>query len=178
MVVVCRTIAIVFLVASWVQASPQQAPSAAPAAPAASDSGPEQPLPFSHKRHAGMLGLPCQTCHTPSPSGEAFRVPQGLACMQCHQAIAVDKPAIQKLADYAKAKTAIPWVRVYELPSFITFSHKTHLDHGATCQECHGDVSSRERLFKETDLSMKWCVDCHAVRKAVTDCNACHTLVQ
>jgi predicted CXXCH cytochrome family protein len=124
------------------------------------------------------MSLPCQTCHTPSPSGEALRIPQAQVCMQCHQTVAADRPAIQKLASYAQSNSPIPWVRIYELQSFVTFSHKTHLDHGATCEQCHGAVSTRDRLSKESDLSMKWCVDCHTAKRASIDCNACHTLEQ
>jgi predicted CXXCH cytochrome family protein len=124
------------------------------------------------------LRLPCQTCHTPSPSGEAFRIPQAPVCMQCHKTIATDRPAIQKLAGYAQSNTLIPWVRIYELPSFVNFSHQTHLSNGVTCEQCHGAVSTRDRLFKESDLSMKWCVDCHTAKQAPTDCNTCHTLQQ
>lgn len=172
-----RVLAITLLVISSGLAFAQQVPIAG-AASAASDSGPEQPLPFSHKLHAGTMSLPCQTCHTPSSSGEAFRIPQAPVCMQCHLTIATDRPAIQKLASYAQSKAPIPWVRVYELQSFVTFSHKTHLDHDVTCQQCHGAVNARDRLSKEADLSMKWCVDCHAARQASTDCNACHRLEQ
>ena len=172
-----RILALALLVISSGVAFAQQVP-ATDAASAASNSGPEQPLPFSHKLHAGTMSLPCQTCHTPSSSGEAFRIPLAPVCLQCHKTIATDRPAIQKLASYAQSKTPIPWVRVYELQSFVTFSHKTHLDHDVTCQQCHGAVSARDRLSKEADLSMKWCVDCHAARQAPTDCNACHRLEQ
>lgn len=177
MMVLSRILIASLLVGSIGLAFAQQAPATA-SAPAATDDGPEQPLPFSHKLHAGTMSLPCLTCHTPSPSGEAFRIPQAPTCMQCHQTIATDRPAIQKLAGYAHSNTLIPWVRIYELPAFVTFSHKTHLDHGAFCEQCHGAVPTRDRLFKQQDLSMKWCVDCHTAKQAPTDCNTCHTLQQ
>jgi predicted CXXCH cytochrome family protein len=176
-----RLLAIFLLTVSWMQAYSQQpAPAQQQAATAASadTSGPEQPLPFSHKRHAGELALSCDTCHTLSPSGETLRIPQADVCMNCHQAIATDKPAIQRLAEYDKSNTPIPWIRIYQLPSFVSFSHKTHLDHGATCEQCHGQVAAREQLFKEAPLTMQWCVDCHTAKKASTDCNTCHTLDQ
>ncbi len=179
MTVVWRALAMVLLAVSWAQSSSQQpaAPAEQPAAQAAT-SGPEQPLPYSHKKHAGTLGLPCETCHVASRSGESLSIPQAAVCMQCHQTIATDKPAIQKLSEYAKSNTPIRWIRIYELPSFVGFSHKTHIDHGNTCQECHGPVATREQMFKEAPLSMKWCVDCHTAKKASTDCNTCHSLQQ
>jgi hypothetical protein len=69
--------------------APSQSPSPAPAA-AAPVSGPEQPIPYSHKLHAGKLAMSCEYCHTLSPSGDTFRIPQAALCMQCHQAIAVN----------------------------------------------------------------------------------------
>jgi hypothetical protein len=147
-------------------------------APAPADVGPEQPIPFSHQIHAGTVKLACDTCHGLSKSGDSFAIPQATFCMQCHQTIAADKPAIQKLAGYAKSGQAIPWVRVYEVPSFVTFSHKTHLDHGNTCQECHGPVAERTQLSKETDISMAGCLACHRTKQAATGCDTCHTLEQ
>lgn len=140
--------------------------------------GPVQPVPFSHKQHAGTLKMPCQYCHTLSRSGETLLIPQASFCMQCHQTIATDNPGVQKLAEYAKTDRTIPWVRIYELPSFVSFSHKVHLEHGATCEECHGAVAQRVRLYKESDISMATCVNCHRAKQASTDCSTCHMLEQ
>lgn len=140
--------------------------------------GPAQPVPFSHKVHAGTLKMPCQYCHTLSRSGETLLIPRAQFCMQCHQTVATDDPGVQKLAEYAKADRTIPWVRIYELPSFVNFSHKVHLQHGATCEECHGQVAQRTRLYKESDISMATCVNCHREKEASTDCSTCHMLEQ
>jgi Zn ribbon nucleic-acid-binding protein len=140
--------------------------------------GPAQPVPFSHKQHAGTLKMPCEYCHTPSRSGETLLIPRASFCMQCHQAIATDNPGVQKLAEYAKTDRTIPWVRIYELPSFVSFSHKVHLQHGATCEQCHGAVAERVQLFKESDTSMAACVNCHRAKQASTDCSTCHMLEQ
>jgi len=140
--------------------------------------GPVQPVPFSHKQHAGTLKMPCKYCHTVSRSGETLMIPRASFCMQCHQTIATDNPGVQKLADYAKTDRTIPWVRIYELPSFVSFSHKVHLQHGATCEECHGQVAQRTRLYKESDISMATCVNCHREKQASIDCSTCHMLEQ
>jgi hypothetical protein len=137
---------------------------------------PEQPIPFSHKQHAGALKLQCEYCHTPSRLGETLAIPQAATCMQCHQTIATADPGVQKLATYAETHATIPWVRIYQLPSFVTFSHKLHLENHNTCQECHGEVDTRERLYKETDISMAGCINCHRIKKASVDCETCHTL--
>ena len=140
--------------------------------------GPVQPVPFSHKQHAGILKMPCEYCHTLSRSGETLTIPCATFCMQCHQTIATDNPGVQKLAAYAKSDATIPWVRIYELTSFVSFSHKVHLQHSATCQECHGQVAERVQMYKETDISMAGCVNCHRAKQASTDCNTCHMLEQ
>ncbi|HWF65840.1 MAG TPA: cytochrome c3 family protein [Acidobacteriaceae bacterium] len=150
----------------------------APAQTARQALAPLQPIPFSHKQHAGTLNMPCQYCHTTSRSGDAVLIPPATFCMQCHQTIDTTNPDIQKLAAYAKSNTPIPWIRIYELPSFVTFSHRTHLLHGATCQECHGPVAERTQLYKENDISMASCVACHTVKNASTGCNTCHSLNQ
>lgn len=161
------------------QTAPKPAtPAPAPNAAATADSGPEQPIPFSHKVHAGSLQLPCEFCHAISRSGETVAIPRATMCMQCHQTMDTSDPGVQKLAEYAKSGAPIPWVRVYQLPSFVTFSHKMHLDHGNTCQECHGQVAARDRIYKETDISMAGCVNCHRAKKADIGCDTCHTLEQ
>jgi Zn ribbon nucleic-acid-binding protein len=143
-----------------------------------SQRGPVQPVPFSHKEHAGTLKMPCEYCHTLSRSGETLLIPRAQLCMQCHATIATDNPGVQKLAEFAKTDRTIPWVRIYQLPSFVSFSHKVHLQHGATCEECHGQVAQRTRLYQESDISMATCVNCHRARRASIDCSTCHMLEQ
>src|SRR5262249_3034938 len=123
---------------------------------------PEQPVPYSHKQHAGTLQLACKTCHTnPAPS-EMMGFPALSVCMGCHTTIKKDSPHIEKLASLAKEGKQMPWVRVYRIPSFVWFSHKVHLDSGAaTCEICHGPVKEREALWKETDITMGGCMNCH-----------------
>ncbi|MGH9438607.1 MAG: cytochrome c3 family protein, partial [Terriglobia bacterium] len=58
---------------------------------------PVQPIPYSHKTHLA-LGLTCATCHTNPDPGRLMTFPATSTCMQCHVAVAKDKPAIQKLA--------------------------------------------------------------------------------
>jgi Zn ribbon nucleic-acid-binding protein len=161
------------------------APSSSPAAqfnaanPAPAElEGPMQPVPFSHKQHAGTLQLPCEFCHAPSRSGDTVKIPQAEMCMQCHQTMATGNPGVQKLASYAKTGATIPWARVYELPSFVSFSHKRHMKSGATCQECHGPVAERVQLYKESDISMAGCMNCHRAKNASLDCNTCHRIDQ
>lgn len=140
---------------------------------------PEQPIPFSHKQHAGDLKLQCKMCHANPPPGELMRIAAASVCMQCHSAIKTESPAIQKLAEAAKTGREIRWVRVYEIPSYVNFAHKSHLDAshldaGNKCEECHGQVAQREKLGREGDISMGGCINCHRAKKVSIDCGFCH----
>jgi hypothetical protein len=139
---------------------------------------PEQPIPYSHKKHVGELKLKCNMCHPSRDPGESMGIPQASTCMQCHSSVKTDSPAIQKLTEFAKANRSIPWQRVYQIPSYVFFSHKEHLTAGATCATCHGNVAEREQLFREADISMGGCMNCHRVKNAKLDCSYCHELRQ
>lgn len=80
------------------------------------------------------------------------------------------------LKTYLDNKQAIPWVRIYELPSFVDFNHKAHMSAGAKCENCHGPVATRDRITLEADISMGGCMDCHRTTKATTSCTGCHHL--
>jgi hypothetical protein len=134
----------------------------------------DQPLPFSHKTHAEAAKLACKDCHTMPGIGERATLPATAKCMACHTAIKTDSPHIAKLADWHKEKRPVPWVRVYEIPGFVFFSHKVHMEAGATCEKCHGPVAEREVLTKEVKHDMGTCMTCHRENKAPNDCEYCH----
>jgi hypothetical protein len=147
-----------------------KAQGAQPAAPPA----PVQPIPYSHKQHLS-IGLDCRFCHVNPEAGKLMTFPPTTLCMSCHQAIAADRPSIQKLASFAASGKPIPWVRVYQVPDFVFWQHGTHLEAGVTCVECHGPVAERDVIALETNVTrMLGCVTCHDKRQAFTDCNACH----
>jgi len=135
---------------------------------------PDQPLPFSHKAHAGDLKLPCKMCHKSPDPGEMMGFVAPPICMQCHSTIKADSPAIQKLAAAARENREIRWARVYQIPFFVAFSHRFHGEGGVTCQECHGNVAERDALFREGDISMNGCMNCHRAKKISNRCNFCH----
>jgi Class III cytochrome C family. len=130
---------------------------------------PVQPVPYSHKQHIA-LGLKCKDCHTNPDPGEVMGIPASSRCMACHATI---KP-VQKLTASVRDKKPIDWVRVYQIPSYVYFNHRTHLESGAQCETCHGKVSERDRLFREGDISMGGCMKCHQANKASIACNYCH----
>jgi|GEM_PF-1087821 len=163
-------------------AAPDQA-GAPPAAAQASTGGapdipgataPAQPIAFNHKLHVQTAKLGCNDCHEPNRGGATLAMPQPTKCMLCHAAIATDKPDVQLLAQAAKDNELVAWVRLYRVPSFVTFSHKTHTSAGAKCEDCHGPVSERTVMAQEKDLKMGGCIACHQTRNAPAGCDTCH----
>jgi hypothetical protein len=134
---------------------------------------PVQPIPYSHKQHLA-LGLECKNCHTMPDPGEIMTIPEPGKCLSCHRTVKTDSPAIQKLAGFARENRQVPWIRVYQIPSYVAFSHKAHLESGASCEDCHGPVATRDRLWRETDISMTGCMNCHKEKKASLNCTYCH----
>ncbi len=135
---------------------------------------PEQPVPFSHKVHAGTLKMKCKMCHPNPDPGETMAIAAPATCMQCHSTIKTDSAAIQKMAAFVRNDREIKWLRVYQIPSYVSFSHKAHLDAGNKCEECHGPVQTRDQLAREGDITMGGCMNCHRAKKASIDCSFCH----
>jgi hypothetical protein len=137
-------------------------------------SPPEQPILFSHKTHLAR-GLVCDSCHENPDPGNQVTLPGTAVCMACHQAIAKEKPAIRKLAQFDQDHKPVPWVRVYVVPAFVYWSHRTHLEAGMKCEMCHGPVGQMDIMSKAIDVTtMGGCVGCHREKQATTGCKACH----
>jgi hypothetical protein len=146
-----------------------------PAPPGLLPPAPVQPLPYSHKKHMA-LGLECRTCHVNPDPGTLMAFPSTAFCMGCHQAIAAERAPIQKLAAIAASGKPVPWARVYRLPDYVFWKHRTHLEAGATCADCHGPVAERDVITQETNVvTMAGCLSCHNKRQVFTDCGDCHT---
>ncbi len=136
---------------------------------------PAQPIPYSHKLHLAM-GLQCEFCHVNPEPGNLMTFPATSTCMSCHQNIGETKPALAKLADYAKSGETIPWVRVYTLLPGPRWSHRTHLQAGARCENCHGQVSKMDRMSEVTSVTTMYsCLSCHQANQAKTSCSTCHS---
>ncbi len=133
----------------------------------------QQPVPYSHKTHIG-LGLKCATCHKNPDPGEMMGFPAVSFCMSCHESVKKESPHIQKLAAAAQEKKEIPWARVYQIPTYVFFSHRAHGAAGAACETCHGPVRERNVITKEVLHNMGTCMDCHRRSKANNDCTYCH----
>ena len=178
---------------------------------------PVQPIKYSHRLHAGELGIPCLYCHSAAETSRHAGIPSASVCMNCHQFVTaplgairaedvlaekekrrprrIVSPELQKLYDALalganlqrdpnREPRPIVWTKVHNLPDYVYFDHRAHVNAGVACQQCHGPVETMERVRQASDLSMGWCVDCHRTttaargmgRKAnpLTDCATCH----
>ena len=137
-------------------------------------SGPVQPIPYSHKTHLAV-GLTCEYCHTNPEPGKLMTYPAISTCMSCHTAIAKDKPAIQKLAGFAKSRQPIPWVRIYTVLPGVNWAHRIHVQAGMKCEMCHGQVAQMEVMSEATSVTTMYsCLTCHQQNNAKVACSACH----
>ena len=134
-----------------------------------------QPIVFSHKLHASS-GITCKGCHLGADSSERAGFPALQKCMLCHSSIKAESAGIQKLATMAGEGQEAAWVRVYQLPDFVFFSHANHFAAEVECGKCHGPVEKREVLSQEISTSMETCMNCHLARQVSTDCHLCHEL--
>jgi hypothetical protein len=157
--------------------------------------GPEQPIFFSHKIHAGENQIPCQYCHNYVTKSTTAGIPSLQRCMGCHNQVAgrnVEYKAIniqkeiQKLKAYweksqAEGVSQIQWIRVHSLPEYVHFTHKRHILHGFDCSTCHGDVKDMDVVHRVNKLEMGWCIGCHEANAKdqeqltlLKDCATCH----
>lgn len=141
---------------------------------------PEQPIPFSHKLHAGQRKIPCEYCHSSARRSFSAGIPSGNTCMGCHKIVATDKAPIKQITEAYDKNEPIQWVKVHDLPDFARFPHKRHVQSkeqggaGIQCQECHGKVEEMEVVEQGAPLQMGWCIGCHKERNAPLDCLNCH----
>ncbi len=133
------------------------------ASPAFTDVGyrPDQPVDYSHKLHAGDLGIDCRYCHTSVEYAASANVPPTATCMNCHTLVNQDSEKLQLVRDSWSNKRSLEWVRVNDIPDFAYFDHSVHINAGVGCISCHGNVAQMEVVEQAKMLSMGWCLECH-----------------
>ena len=146
---------------------------------------PEQPIPFSHRLHAGTMQIPCLYCHSGADRSRIAGVPALETCMNCHRVTKVDSPAIRQLTAVYQSGQPMPWQRIHHLPDHVFFDHRPHVAAGVACQTCHGEVQTMERISQQMSMRMSNCLGCHRdpgpalpagspIHKAAEQCGVCH----
>lgn len=122
---------------------------------------PKQPVPYSHKLHAGELGIDCRYCHWAVELTTGANVPSTRTCMNCHKLILTNSEKLALLRESFANNVPIKWIRVHLLPDYVYFDHSAHLSAGVGCISCHGNVAEMGIVSQTQPLSMGWCLDCH-----------------
>jgi hypothetical protein len=122
---------------------------------------PKQPVDYSHKLHAGDLGIDCRYCHTYTDMSSHANVPSTQTCMNCHQLIGTDNQKLLPVRESWSTGKPIEWIKVHDLPDYCYFDHSAHVLVGVGCISCHGDISKMIIVQQQKPLSMGWCLDCH-----------------
>lgn len=143
---------IVFIALLWYYGSPKY-----------TDVGyhPEQPIDYSHKLHAGDLGMDCRYCHWAVESSPHANVPSTKTCMNCHTLIGTDNEKLSLVRESWATQQPIQWIRVHKVPDYSYFHHAAHVNAGVGCRSCHGAIHQMMDVMQVQPLSMSWCLQCH-----------------
>ena len=122
---------------------------------------PRQPIPFSHKHHAGDDGIDCRYCHDGVEQSAFAGIPSTQVCMTCHSQLFTDAPMLAPVRASAASGEPLRWLRVHDLPDFVYFDHGIHVRKGVGCVECHGRIDRMPLTRRVASLEMQWCLGCH-----------------
>jgi hypothetical protein len=122
---------------------------------------PKQPVPYSHRLHAGELGMDCRYCHANVERSAVAMVPPTQTCMNCHSLVRTDSARLALVRESWETGKPIEWVRIHKLPEHAYFDHSVHVSAGVGCSSCHGRIDQMDVVRQVAPLSMGWCLDCH-----------------
>lgn len=122
---------------------------------------PEQPVPYSHKLHAGTMGLDCTYCHYTITKAGFAAVPTTETCMNCHSKVKEKSEKLAPVRDSYKTGNPVEWIQIHRLPDYVYFNHRAHLSAGVSCVTCHGRVDQMVEVRQVQPLNMGWCLECH-----------------
>lgn len=125
------------------------------------DQDPHQPVPFSHRHHAGELGIDCRYCHADVEKGPKAGLPPTATCMTCHSQIWTNAAMLAPIRNSLANHTPIRWTRVAKLPDYVFFRHDVHIAKGVGCVSCHGRIDTMPLTYRAKALTMEFCLDCH-----------------
>jgi hypothetical protein len=139
-------------------------------------------LRFNHQKHLAA-GVPCVFCHPGALNGPVAGVPSVQKCVGCHQNVQVTSEKGQADVDLLmqlwKEGRPLRWVKTYDQPDFVYFSHRPHVVAGVNCEVCHGDVSQMTVVRQAYRINMGFCLPCHRQQEPekverLISCATCH----
>ncbi len=97
---------------------------------------PVQPVPYSHKLHAGQLGLDCLLLPLDRVQGG---VRGGAGHRDLHELPHArsrqDSPRLEPVRQSYATGQPVPWVQIHRLPDYVYFNHSAHLYGGRELRE-------------------------------------------
>lgn len=120
-----------------------------------------QPISFSHRHHVESMGIECRYCHVHAEESPFAGIPPTHTCMTCHSQVWSKSPYLEQVRSSYAEEEPIRWVRVHDLADFVYFNHSIHLKKGIGCENCHGRVDKMAAVYKEHNLTMGFCLNCH-----------------
>lgn len=135
----------------------------------------EQPIAFSHKLHTVQNGIACQYCHLYARRSYSSGVPPVSTCIGCHgpeeqKLVLPDSTEIKKIRDYWSQSEPIPWIKIHDIPDFVRFPHKAHInvdsnrlldEAGAGCNKAKDPRSLECKLALFKTGGDERCLACH-----------------
>lgn len=121
----------------------------------------DQTVPFSHKHHAGELGIDCRYCHASVETSANAGLPPTRTCMTCHSQVWTGAPMLAPVRQSLATGKPLRWHRVAQLPDYVYFDHSIHVQRGVACVECHGRVDRMPLTYRAKAFQMQFCLDCH-----------------
>jgi hypothetical protein len=122
---------------------------------------PTQPVPYSHRLHAGQMGMDCRYCHAQIERAAHAQIPPTQVCMGCHALVLTQDARLAPVRASWESNQPIEWVKVHKLPEHAYFDHSPHLAAGVGCATCHGRIDQMDVVRLDKPISMGWCLECH-----------------
>jgi hypothetical protein len=121
----------------------------------------DQPVAFSHLLHTESLGMDCRYCHASAENAAYASIPPTDTCMTCHHEIKTNSETMVNVIESYETGMPIEWINVHDVPDHVYFNHSVHVNAGFGCTTCHGQVNEMPVVWREENLTMGWCLDCH-----------------
>ena len=129
------------------------------------DYQPSQTIAYSHKLHAGDMGIECKYCHHSAVKSKHAGIPSLNVCMNCHKVVHegtdtgteeiakihehvgynIEKQGYNKDDNGDRIEKPMVWNKAHNLPDHVFFSHQQHVHENTAnidCRQCHGPVET------------------------------------
>lgn len=126
-------------------------------------------IKFSHRVHES---IECESCHSSVLDATNLSMkllPAKDNCASCHDVNDTENCGTCHYEDIHEV--------LLQKKSLLIFNHKSHLELGKNCKDCHKGLEEVDYGFESTlaNPRMESCYSCHNDRKNVTNaCEACH----